>query len=113
MAVPCGILLIFDKLGMTRETLKDSPFDTFLIPGLVLCLVVGGSLLFAAFVEWTRARFAPIASLFGGSVLLVWIVVEALMVHSGRGLQVTIFGSSLLILIVSWRQIQTGRTRNA
>jgi hypothetical protein len=106
MAVPCGILLIFDKLGMSRDALESSPFNTFLVPGLVLTFVVGGSLLCAAYAEWRHRPIAPFASLVSGGILLGWIVVEAVMVSSGRGLQIAIFGCALLILALSGRQFQ-------
>jgi hypothetical protein len=104
MAVPCGILLIVNGLGMSREVLEDSPFETFLVPGLLLAFVVGGSLLGAAILEWNRKPIAPLASLGAGSVLLGWIVVEAAMVASGRELQAVIFALAVATLGLAWDQ---------
>jgi hypothetical protein len=108
-AVPCGILLIVNGLGLSRETLAESPFDSFLVPGLLLTFVVGGSLLTAAFLEWTRNPVAPLASTGAGCVLLGWIVVEAAMVRSGRELQAAIFTLALLVMGLAWRQLRRQR----
>jgi hypothetical protein len=90
LAVPGGVMLIVNGLGMSRAVLAHSPFDSFLIPGLLLSVVVGGSLLGAAWSVWRRHLLAPMASLGAGFVLLGWIVVEAAMVHVGRELQAVV-----------------------
>jgi hypothetical protein len=102
MAVPCGILLVVNGLGMSRDVLKDSPFDGFLVPGLLLTFVVGGSLLVAALLAWVGHPRARLVSLGAGCILLGWIVIEAAMVWSGRGLQVAILALALLILGLAW-----------
>jgi hypothetical protein len=106
MAVPCGILLIVNGLGMSRDVLDGTPFGSFLIPGLVLAFVVGGSLLAAAYLEWRRKSIAPLASTGAGCVLLGWIVIEAAMVESGRELQAVIFTFAVLILFLAGRQLR-------
>ncbi|HEV2072192.1 MAG TPA: hypothetical protein VGR29_01005 [Thermomicrobiales bacterium] len=90
LALTCGGLLLVDGLGMPESTLESSPFDSFLIPGLLLSGVVGGSMLLAARLIWFRRPMAPIMSLLAGIILLCWIIVEAIMVHDGRGLQVAV-----------------------
>src|SRR5438045_148507 len=95
-AIPCGILLVINGLGMPKSTLAHSPFDGFIIPGLILSIVVGGSALKAAILVYRRSRFAPLRSKGAAVILLGWISIEALMVRDGRPLQLVIFCISLL-----------------
>lgn len=104
LAVPCGILLIINGLGMPRSVLATTPFDSFLIPGLVLSIVVGGSLLGAAWLIQGRHPRAWLASLAAGVILLGWIVIESLMIADGRGLQAFILVTALLIIGLAWRE---------
>jgi predicted CoA-binding protein len=56
--------------------LTGSPFSTYFIPGLILFVVVGGSLLTGAvaiFARWRSARFFALAA---GVILLVWLAVQ-------------------------------------
>jgi hypothetical protein len=42
-AVGGGIgMMVADGLSMPKSFLADSPFSTYLIPGLILCVAVGG-----------------------------------------------------------------------
>ena len=101
-ALFCGGLLMFNGLGMPRSVLDDSPFDTFLIPGITLALVVGGSLLLSARLIWHRHALARPASVLAGWILLGWIVIEALMVPAGRPLQVAIFLYAFVLINLAW-----------
>jgi hypothetical protein len=103
-AAVCGPLLILtDGLGMDRVQLQGTPFDRFIVPGVVLGLVVGGSLLGAAWMVWRDRRHAALASVAAGGVLLGWIAVEAVMIHAGRGLQAFIALSALAIFALAVR----------
>jgi hypothetical protein len=103
MAVACGILLMINGLWMPLSVLATSPFDSFLMPGLVLSVVVGGSLLGSAWLIWRRHRLAPLVSAAAGAILLGWVVVESVLVHDGRPLQGAILVCALAVLTLSWR----------
>jgi hypothetical protein len=102
IAVPCGVLLIVNGLGMSEDVLDRSPFDTFLVPGLLLAAVVGGSLLGAAWLAWRRHPRAGIAGVAAGSILLGWIVIEAVMISGGRMLQAIVLVWALVIIALAW-----------
>lgn len=97
-AVICGLILPWNSLGMSTSLLDGSPFHSFAIPGLVLAIAVGGSLLFSAVAIWNRLSFARISSLLAGSILLGWITVEAWIIEDGRPLQLVILAVALFII---------------
>lgn len=97
LAVACGLLLIAtDGLGMNRSELRDSPFSSFLIPGLILAIVVGGSQIAASVALLKRLHLASILAPGAGLIMLGWIVIESLMVPSGRGLQAFILAYAIV-----------------
>jgi hypothetical protein len=84
MAVPVGVLMIADPngspVGIPHEWIADSPFGSFLLPGLFLLLVNGVGQLGAAALAVARHWLAP--WVMGGlSVALVaWIAVQVLII---------------------------------
>jgi len=113
LALTCGGLLVSNGLGIPLSTLDRSPFNTFLIPGLLLAGVVGGSLLLAARMTWFRHPMAPIMSLVAGSILLGWVLIEAVMIHEGRGLQVAIAVYAVVVIRLAWRLLRRQLAREA
>ncbi len=59
-----------------KEWLEGSPFDSYFIPGLVLFVVVGGSLLAAAIAVFARLPIARTMASAAGAIVLGWLVVE-------------------------------------
>lgn len=101
-ALVCGLGLMVNGLGIPREQLQGTPFDSFVIPGLILAIVVGGSLIAAAWMTWRRSSLASRASLIAGCILLGWIMVEATMIDDGRVLQVIVCVLALLVIWLAW-----------
>lgn len=103
-ALIAGALFIADPsgklMGMTADYLKDAPFSSFLIPGIVL-FVVNGVLNVAAGIMTIRnhaatARFVILQ----GILLCGWIVVQILMVRDINALHIIMFTiGSLLVLL--------------
>jgi hypothetical protein len=65
-------------IGMPTKGLAGSPFDSFLIPGIVLFTVVGLGPLGAAVLTLRRHAMASRAAIAVGVVLICWITVEML-----------------------------------
>lgn len=102
-AVGGGIgLIATEGLGIPSSALDHSPFTSFVGPGLLLTFAVGGSLLGAAGLVWRRHPAGPLASLLAGGILLGWIGIEAIMVRSGRELQIVVAGLALLTIALAW-----------
>jgi hypothetical protein len=71
-AVAGGVYLLAGARGLSREWLGGTPFRTFLWPGLVLLVLVGGSLLAAAALLIADAHLGRLVSVEAGVVLLGW-----------------------------------------
>jgi len=106
LALTCGGLLVFNGLGMPQSTLDRSPFGSFMVPGLVLAGVVGGSLLLAASMIWFRYPLAPIVSLIAGCILLGWILAEAVLIQDGRALQIAVAIYAVVVIKLAWRLLR-------
>lgn len=71
-----------DRLGIQPEVtvplelLQGSPFTTYLIPGLLLSLVIGGIHLAGFILLIKHHRHAPFASAAAGFSILIWIFVQ-------------------------------------
>jgi len=63
-------------LPLPVSALAGSPFDSYLLPGVVLFAVLGVGPLVAAYLARRRHPLAPTAALAVGLALLVWLAVE-------------------------------------
>ena len=77
-----AILNPYAPMGMSAaEALNNSPFHSFLIPGLLLFGVIGLGNLFSAFVILRNYQLrAYISGIFSGA-LVIWIIVQCLMLQ--------------------------------
>ena len=118
-AIPPGLMMIIDPTGglmhMPVSMLTGSPFRDFLIPGLILCVVLGlgaffvaAGLFFQPAWRWAE-RLNPFrskhwswtAAVGFGLAQMIWIAVQVAMIGGGSWLQALYFGVGLLILLTS------------
>jgi len=87
--------------GVPLESLKNSPFTSYFIPGLILGVVVGGTQLAAAIALLAKRDLALLLSAVAGFGMLIWIFVEVAMIQQFSWLQGAYFilGSLELILV--------------
>lgn len=101
-----GIALVADPTGdylyMPVSMLGGSPFEDFLVPGIILLSVLGIFPSVVFFGLWKRRRWAWMGSLLVSAALIIWIGVEIWMVgyHPEPPLQLAYgaLGSILMIL---------------
>lgn len=80
-AVAGGVALAAGLEGdrFPLELLRSTPFRSYVVPGVILAVIVGGSAGIAASTGLGNQRVFPATSMLGGIVLLGWIVGGILM----------------------------------
>jgi hypothetical protein len=111
------LLIAFNAIGgsmyafggapdVPREWLEGTPFDSYLVPGLILLVAVGGAMTIATGSLLVRHPRAPEASIAAGLVLIGWITVQMLIIvpeGSFSLLQPTMVVAGLVIIAFGWR----------
>lgn len=62
--------------GVPLQYLEGTPFSSYVIPGLILGVIVGGTQAVAAIAELRRHPRAALAATIAGSGMVIWIFVE-------------------------------------
>lgn len=96
--------------SIPHELLARTPFATFVIPGLLLGLVVGGAALVAALASWRRMRGAAELTLLAGGALVVWTAVETVLIPTSW-LQGVFGALGLALLALGLAEARTRRAR--
>lgn len=100
-AIGGGIgILATNGLGMPASFLASGPFTTFLWPGLILLVVIGGSQALAAWLLIARRESALFWSAVAGFGMLIWIFTETGMIRGISWLQVLYFATGALQLVL-------------
>jgi len=105
-----GLVLMIAPRGqimpLPLSALAGSPFDTYLVPGLILFGVLGLGPLVAARLAWLRNPLAPTAAFVVGTALLIWVAVEvAIIGYSNEPpLQAIygILGVAIVLVAIRW-----------
>ena len=95
-------------VGLPVSLLRYSPFENFLLPGLLLGVVVGGACLVAGVLQLApRKSVANGASMVAGVVLATWITVEMALLrtfHWLHGVYLALaIAITVLALVSEWR----------
>jgi hypothetical protein len=94
-AVASGALLIIapsgELLQMSTDMLKGTPFDDYLIPGIILFLVNGLGQIVGGILTLRRNRIAGFLGAALGIALMIWLFVQVNMIGGGHILQYSYF----------------------
>ncbi len=86
-----AILNPISPLGATTEALRNSPFQDFLIPGILLFVVVGlGNIASAILFRFPTKALGYVSSVVSWA-LVIWIVVQCVMLQAIAFLHVLFF----------------------
>jgi menaquinone-dependent protoporphyrinogen oxidase len=80
-------------LRMPLSYLEHASFDTYLVPGLLLFAVVGIGHLITGWLVIRHSKNADLAALASGSILILWIVAQMILLRTMNNLQI----ASLLV----------------
>jgi hypothetical protein len=98
MSYPEGSLF-----GMSTVLLKATPFNNFFVPGLILCIVVGGTNLAAVLLSIQTHPMRYNWSIGGAVVLIGWVIIQMLLIAVLHWLQFVYLGIGLMMLLLSWQ----------
>jgi hypothetical protein len=89
--------------------LKGTPFSSYLIPGLILAVAVGGSAAVAAVVLLSDRGAGVTASMLAGLILMGWIAGEMLLLRQPSWIEAFFFAAGLTMAGVGLRTRRTVR----
>lgn len=102
-AVAGGVALLVAPSGNDTAPLSllaGTPFTSFVIPGVLLGLVVGGTSSACLALVWRRSPYAIDATILAGGTLALWIACELAILRQFSLLQVVYGGLGLVLLVL-------------
>lgn len=97
-----GTGLVTGTLPVPTMLLRHTPFDSFVIPGLFLGIIIGGSALAGAIALRAHARRSRLISGAAGVIMVGWIAGETILVGGFSWLQGLYLLTGLLVVVLSW-----------
>lgn len=79
------------SFGMPPEVLRRGPFESFLIPGLFLFLVLGIGHIVSSIFVMRRLKFHVYISGLAGCILMAWILIQVYILNSVNILHIIYF----------------------
>lgn len=105
-AIPAGFLFLADtsgaKMGNSVEMLNNSPFKSFLIPGLFLFLVNGSGNVIGAILSFRRKPISGLAGLTLGLIMVIWILFQVYWIGLSSFMQPLFFVIGLIEALIGW-----------
>lgn len=77
--------------GMSVDQLKNSPFTTYLIPGLILFAIIGIGNIMSAISMHFKSRYQGYISCIFSLALVFWIIIQCIMIQAIVHLHVIFF----------------------
>jgi hypothetical protein len=93
-AIGGGMMAILNPQGpggMPADALKNSPFNNYLIPGIILFAVIGLGSIFSSVMIYLRSKFIGYISSVFSWALVIWIIVQCIMLNAIASLHVIYF----------------------
>lgn len=101
-AVYGGIGLMVNGMGMPMEWLDRTPFDSWVLPGVFLLILIAGPMAVAAAAELKRLRWAYALSLGAGIIQIGWIAVQILVLARYFFLQPVLLLAGAIVVGLAW-----------
>lgn len=100
-----GIGLVSGNTNPPLVWLRDTPFDSYMLPGFILALIIGGSSLLAALLLWKKRESGYMAALLAGLLMIGWIIGELILLQHFSGLQIVYIASGLAVVSLSSKEL--------
>ena len=111
-AIGGGTALVLGLDRFPPSWISGTPFRSYVVPGLILAFVVGGSALIAFLLAWRPGVAAAWASGAAGSIMMGWIVGEVLILNQPAAptpIEVMYFSIGALTLALGMFGLKTAR----
>lgn len=92
-------LIAANGMGMPLSWLEGTPFDSFVIPGLILLLIVGGTQALAVLGQHRRQPWCFAAAGVAGFGMVIWVYVEVALLPVYSFLHTLYFSTGVLQLV--------------
>lgn len=102
-ALSGGFYGILGASGIPRGWLVGSPFESYLVPGGLLLVVVGGSSLGASALVVSGARHSAVGAVAASLVLLGWVAAQHPVIGHVAWFQSMVAGVAVLELLLALR----------
>lgn len=89
------------KMRMPTAWLRGTPFDSYLVPGYILAIAVGGSAFLSVIFLLANPRIGRRSALAAGAVLAGWIAGQWVLLPVSSWLQSAYFGLACLIVALA------------
>ncbi|MEI6948874.1 hypothetical protein V9K67_16930 [Paraflavisolibacter sp. H34] len=105
-ALVAGLLLVFrpdgSLLGLSESLLKSTPFTSFLLPGLLLAVVIGGVNLVAVLFGLSHKKAAYVWASTGGILLCAGLIDQMLVTQVYHLLSLLLLAAGFAIVFLSY-----------
>lgn len=102
-----GLFMISNPEGgimnLQLELLKNSPFKNFLMPGILLTVIVGGTNLLAVYYNIQRHPGRYNWAMAGGLMISGWIIIQMILINAVSWLHFIYLGTGLLIVLIAYQ----------
>lgn len=102
-----GLLMISKPDGsilqLTPGLLEGTPFNNYLVPGILLATIVGGVNLIAVFFNMQRHPFRYNWAMAGGFMISGWLIVQMILIRTLHWLHFIYLGIGLLIILIAFQ----------
>ena len=101
-----GVLGVFaNGAGVPLTYLANSPFESYLVPGMILGIVIGGTQLSAGLALLRKHRSGYVLAVVAGFGMLIWIFVELAVIGEYSWLQTVYFAVGIIELLLVYVHI--------
>lgn len=106
-ALISGVIIILypdgSMMQMSTDLLKTSPFKTFLIPGIVLTVFVGGSSAVALVLNILKNKRRYEWAIAAGVMTCGWVIVQMVLINIFFWLQFVYLGLGILMILIAYQ----------
>ena len=96
MSIPDGSIL-----GLPLSVLKNTPFEDFKLPGLLLFFFVGSVNMIAVFYNLIKHPKRYNWAIAGGTAIVIWIIIQYLLIQQSMWLDIVYLLCGLIIILTA------------